>query len=286
MAESTTAIIRDVGRIGSVPEASVANLSVGAQLGLGSHLAQLDAATPLTFSPIFPIVVHSPTMFKNIPYADDVMKALFEKHAKSISGIDFEYQLEGSPTPVGHDGQQLYMPTQSRRSPVSPQFTWQEVSGNLIWNFISTWIQNCRHPDTQASMVSAIESGEAVTPQLMSSFSADVLFIQFDSTMRPENIIDGFMVTSMWPQQTGMAGFARTPGEVTMPDRSVTFYGLLQHNTNTKRVAKQIAEVIGLHRVNYDVSTPVANQIANRLLNKGLQQEVAEAVSSFTDQGA
>lgn len=285
MADSVDSIIRNAGRIASTPDASIANLKSGAQLGLGPHLAQLDAATPMVLNPIYPIVTHSPTMFRGLPHFDEVLKALIEKHAKSISGIDFEYQLEGSPTPVGHDGQQLYMPTQSRRSAVTPQFTWQDVSGNLVWNFFANWIRMCRHPDTQASLTAAIEQGGEAVPQLMSSFSMDVLFIQFDVTLKPENIIDAFMITSMWPQQTGMAGFQRTPGEVTMPERSITFYGVLQHNTNTKRVARQIAEVIGMHRVNYDLATPISEQVQSRLLNKGLQQEVSEAVANFNDLG-
>ena len=284
MADSVDSIIRNAGRIASTPDSSIANLTTGAQLGLGPHLAHLDAATPMVLNPIVPIVTHSPTMFRGIPHFDDVLKSLIEKHAKSISGIDFEYTLEGSPTPVGHDGQQMYMPTQSRRSSVTPQFTWQDVYGNLIWNFFSNWIKMVRHPDTQASTLGGIEGGE-IAPQLMSSFSMDVMFIQFDPTMQPENIIDAFMITSMWPQQSGMAGFQRTPGEVTMPERSVSFYGVLQHNINTKRTAKQIAEVIGMHRVDYNVAVPIAKQISSRLTNKGIQQEVAEAIATFNDIG-
>lgn len=286
MAESVSALIRDAGRIAATPESSIANLTEGAQLGLGSHLATLDAATPLTLNMAVPIVLHTPGMFNDLPHFNDVLKALVEKHAKSITGIDFEYQLEGQATPVGHDGQQLYMPTRSMRSQVTPQFTWQEVQGNLVWNFIRNWITMMRDPDTQASMSAAISQGVEASPQLMSSFSMDVLFIQFDATMRPENIIDGFIVSSMWPQQTGMLGAQREPGQVMMAERSVSFYGIVQHNINTKRVAQQIAEVIGMHRVNYDVATPVANQIANRLLDKGVQQEVSEAVNDYQDIGA
>lgn len=283
MAESVNSILRNAGRIASTPESTIANLPAGAQLGFGNHLADLDAATPLTLNPVVPIVTHSPTMFRNLPHFDDVLKALIERHAKDISGIDFEYRLEGTATPAGHDGQQLYMPTQSRRSEISPQFTWTEVTGNLIWNFFMNWIKMTRHPDTQASLTAALEGGGELTPQLMSSFSMDVLFIQFDSTMRPENIIDAYMVTSMWPQQNGLFGLKRTVGEVTMPDRNVTFYGVLQHNTNTKRVGRQIAEVIGMHRVDYDVSVPISAQIASRLQNKGVQQEIAESLNTFGD---
>lgn len=286
MPESVNALLNQAGRIAATPQSTVANLAAGAQLGYGPHLPQIDAATPLTFSPVVPVVLHSPTMFRNIPHADDVLKALVERQAKDISGIDFEYTLESSGTPAGHDGQQLMMPTASRRSPIQPQFTWPEVTGNLVWNFIRNWISMIRHPDTQASMTSILEQQGSLTPQLMSAFCMDVLFIQFDSTMRPENIIDAYIVTSMWPQQTGMLGTKRTIGEVTTQERSVTFHGILQHNTNTKRVGKRVADVLALHRIDYDVSVPVADQISKSLLGKGIEKEAAESIASFGDLGA
>lgn len=279
MAGNTDSLIREAGRIAGEESATIANLASGAQLGLGAHLTNLDAATPLTLNPIIPIVTSVPTMFENIPHAEDTLKALIERHPKSISGIDFEYQLEGSPTPVGHDGQQLNMPTNARRTQVTPQFTWQEVTGNLIWNFFKMWISMTRDANTQASSLAALDDTAELLPQLVSSFSMDVIFIQFDSTMRPENIIDAFICTGMWPQQTGMAGWQRTVGEVTMPERSISFNAVLQHTERTRQAGRAIAEVLGLHRVNFNQIAPVANQIASRLTDKGIQQEAAEVIN-------
>lgn len=90
-------LITNAGLLGTTDASSISDISWGAQLGIGPNLPQIDGATPLTLSPVVAIVTHIPTMFASIANAPAVLKALVERHAKEISGIDFGYQLEGSP---------------------------------------------------------------------------------------------------------------------------------------------------------------------------------------------
>ena len=281
--QSPAGLITNAGLIGATDSSFIADISFGAQLGLGPNLPQIDGATPLVMMPTVAIVTHMPTMFANIPYAAQTLKALVERHAKEISGIDFGYQLEGSPTPVGQDGQELHMPTNAKRTQVTPTFTWQELPGNLIWNFHRMWIEMIKHPDTQASVLSAMYLNNTMSPMLMSSFTMDVLFIQFDTTMRPENIIDGYFVTNMWPQETGLIGTKRQIGHSEMPERQIAYYGVLQHNRNTKAVAQIIAQSLGLHVANYDFAVPVQTQIEDNIQDLGAQAAAAAANSAFTE---
>ena len=279
-------LIYNAGRIAAADDDTVVNLIDGAQNGLGVNIPNIDGATPMVLSPIVPIVTHIPTMFTSralqngsgFNYTPDVCKALMERHAKDISGIDFGYQMEGTGTAVGHDGQELHMPTNAKRTPVNPSFTWNEVAGNLVWEFHRNWLDMIKSPDTQASILAALNDGASMDPMVMSQFSMDMLFIQFDQTMLPENIIDAFFITNMWPQETGMFGAKRTIGHVETIDRTVQYYGLLQHNRNTKAVGQIIAEVLQLHKVNYDYATPVTQSIETNISNMGLEYE------SFNDQ--
>jgi hypothetical protein len=224
-----------------------------------------------------------PTMFANVQYAAPILKALIERHAKEISGIDFGYQLETSSTPVGQDGQEMHMPTNSKRTSVNPTFTWQEITGNLVWNFIKNWIEMIKHPDTQASSLSAINLGTPMSPMLMSYFSMDVLFIQFDPTFRPENIIDAFFVTNMFPTETGMGGWKRQIGHSDMIDRTIAFTGVLQHNRNTKVAGQVIADALGLHRSNYDFAAPIATSIDANIQGFGLDYQTQQNLATFSD---
>jgi len=276
-------LITNAGQLGAVDTDSIADIQYGAQLGVGPNLPQIDGATPLIMAPTVAIVTHIPTMFANIQYAPQTLKALVERHAKEISGIDFGYQLEGSPTPVGQDGQELHMPTNAKRTPVTPTFTWQELQGNLVWNFHKNWIEMIKDPDTQASILSSTNLTTTMSPMLLSSFTMSVLFIQFDPTMRPENIIDAWFITNMWPQETGLIGAKRQIGRSEMPERQIAYYGVLQHNRNTKSVGKIIATTLGLHQANYDFAVPFATAIDANITDMGLQEESTTEQAAFVD---
>ena len=280
---SPNGLVTNAGQLGATDTSTIADLVNGAQLGYGPNLPQIDGATPLVLAPVVPIVTRMPSMLSNVLYAPEILKALVEKHAKEISGIDFGYQLESTSTPVGNDGQELHMPTNSKRTQVTPTFTWQEVTGNLVWNYILNWIKMIKDPDTQASALTAINLSSAMSPMLMSSFTMDICCIQFDPTMRPENIIDAFFITSMWPTETGMAGWRRQIGHSEMIDRTIQFNGVLQHNRNTKVAGQIIADALGLHRSNYDFAVPIATAVDPNLVGMGLDYSTQQNLATFVD---
>jgi len=274
-------LITAAGQLGASDNSAVADISWGAQLGTGPNLPNIDGATPLVMSPLVVVVTRAPSMFTANQVT--VLKALVERHAKEISGVDFGYTLEGSPTPVGQDGQELHMPTNSKRTSVTPTITFQELVGNLGWNFIKNWIFSIKDPDTQASMLSSLASNASISmaPMLMSSFTMDIFCIQFDPTMRPENIIDAWAITNMWPQETGLIGAKRQINHSEMPERQIQFYGLLQHNRNTVIAGMNIASQLNLHKSDYQYAPPVQSSLDPALAAYGLGVEVA-AQGNFT----
>lgn len=284
MVKSINSFLQNAGRLQTNPNSPVANVPEGMQLGIGPHLKQLDVATPLVMSGTFPFVLTSPTMFSMSPqlsHFDSFLKALIERGAKSISGIDFEKSIDAQQVPIGHDGQMLNVPTQARRSQVNPQFTFNELNGNVIWNYFGTYLDLIRDPDTQASMIGLLEGGQ-VSPLVMSSFTFDTLWIQYDSTHHHENILDAFIITAMWPDRTGMAGYERNIGDSKLVERTIPFHGILQHNDETRRVGRNIAQLLQIHRADYKRAVPVAESIAENLSDMGIQKEVSDIVNNFT----
>lgn len=278
----TNALLNNVATgIAAGETSKLANIAVGGQLGLGARLPLIDAATPQVFSPVVAIVTHTPSMFKQVQHADSILKALVERHAKSITGIDFGYTLDSQDTPAGHDGQTIKMPTAAKRTEVNPTFVWQEIQGNLVWRFFMNWIRMIRHPDTNASSLAALTPEGELNPMLLSSFTMDVCFIQFDPTMRPENIIDVSMITAMWPQETGLIGMQREIGTTQLQERSIPFNGVIQHNDSTFVAGQNIARALNLHRANFDKAPAVAAQIEEKLADKGISAEIEEITSEF-----
>lgn len=263
------------------------NLIEGSQLGSGIQITRMDAATPLVFNPAVVLLTSAPTMWDNNPYAQRMLKSMVETSAKSITGIEPNYTLETAQTPVGWDGQELKVPTRTTRAPVDPVFTWGEVTGNLVWNMIRKWIWDIQHPDTNASLMSATIGDGAMSPFVMSSFSMSIVVIQYDMTMRPENIIDAFYISNMFPTTTGDMGVERTHGTSKPMERSIPFTGLMQHNPNTKWLGQELATLHQFHKVNYDkaIAGPgvPASSMHGMMPTAGHNNEMSTILNYFKD---
>lgn len=251
------ALLTQVVGMGSQVHGEVANVARSGQNGTGVRITKLDGATPLAFNPVIPIVLTVPTMWNKFPQKQEILRALMETHARNISGINFSYTLETDPKPIGHDGQQMDTPLKTTRSQPSPSATFTEYTGNIVYKFFMDWIFDIQHPDTNASALPAMGLTNSDMPGwTMSAYSMSMLFIQPDPTGLPERIIDAFVICNMFPKEIGEIGFDRQLGTVTIPERSINFTGIVQHNNNTKELGIRMMKLLGLHRINYSNALP------------------------------
>lgn len=251
------ALLEQVTSLGVAPDTLVANLARSGQLGTGIRIAKLDGATPAVFNPVVAVVLQVPSMWDPFPKLQEMLKAIMETHAKSITGIDFGYSLETQDTPVGHDGQQLAVPTRTTRSAVNPSVTIQEYPGMPVWNLFRIWMYDIQHPDTNASILPAQLTDTSDIPGwFMSAYSMSMLFIQFDPSGLPDRIQDASIITNMFPKEIGEIGFERTIGTTQLKERSISFTGLVQHNENTRELGRRVAEMLNMEHINYDFALP------------------------------
>lgn len=244
------------------------------QLGLGANGPMLDVATPCVFTPAVIIVTSIPAMYVRngkLTVMGQLTKDLMESHAKSVSGIDFGYTLgTGGQSKIGHDGQEMVVPTKTTRGQVNPQFQFQELTGNIVFNWAKKWIWDIQHPDTNISMSNTGYNG----PYTMSAYAASFMAIQFDPTMRPDRIIDAAHYVNVFPTGTGDLSIKRDIGSVETPERSISFTGIVQHNPYVKALAIAMAERLQLHQHNYDVAPPTHLDVAENLQTEyGLEGE-------------
>jgi len=260
---------------------TINNIAEGGQLGLGPRLPNIDAATPLVFPSVVPVVTHIPTMFYAVDNLPELLTSLITLHTKTIDGIDFGYTVEEGDGYTLTDGQDVKVPTISKRAAISPTMTMQEVQGNLCWTVFNTWMSMLSHPDTGFSKLSSFIGSEDIDPFVFSFFSMDIMFIQFDITMLPKNIIDAVFVTCMWPKSAGNLGIKKEVGTSTTQERSIEFNGILQHNYNTLRAGQIIAEMLGLHKANFDYAVPIATDIDKEISDLGISNEISEIMNDF-----
>lgn len=253
----TDAVLDQATSIGSAPSAIVANVARSGQLGTGIRVTKLDGATPAVFNPVIGVVLTVPRMWDRWPKLQEMLRALMETHAKSITGIDFSYTLETADTPVGHDSQTMKVPTRSSRSGVNPSATFIEYPGMPVYNLFRTWIFDIQHPDSNASILPANIAEEGEIPAwYMSAYSMSMLFIQPDPTGIPSRIYDATVITNMFPTEIGELGMERSIGQTKTMERSINFTGIVQHNENTRELGYRVAEMLALHKINYNFALP------------------------------
>lgn len=220
----------------------ISNLEVAGQLGYGIKAGALDGATPLVLPPAVIYVTHTPEMWE-VRDTDKalarVMKSMFETHAKSVTGIDIGYTLESGQQPVGHDGQQMDAPTVSKRNAVQPNFTFGEITGNLCFRIIETWIWDICDPDTQISL-SRVPTANLM-PFTMSAYSASFVAIQYDQTMDTSRILGAIYITNVYPTGTNEFGIKREIGQASTQDRSISFTGIGLTGENIMNLARSVA---------------------------------------------
>ena len=151
----------------------------------GIRFTKLDGATPAVFNPVVGVVLTVPSMWDRWPNLQEMLRSVMETHAQSITGIDFSYELGTEDVIVGHDGQNLKVPTRTSRSEVTPSATFKEYPGMPIYNLFRTWMFDIQHPDTNMSLLPAqvdnSDNGHAGIPGwYMSAYSMSMLFIQYD----------------------------------------------------------------------------------------------------------
>lgn len=282
MVQMNSSLIANGGAFGATPDSYIANIRDGGQLGFGPILGNLDANTPPVYVPLQLVVTHVPTIFKYIPNGVEIFKALFETHLISMEGLEFAYSMDTDGTPVGRDGQQMMVPTRQVRSQINPVCTWSEKIGNVVFNMGRLWMNAMHDPDTQASsMAGIIPSGTTLPPLVASMYAADILAIQYDSTYRPENIIDAFHMTNFFPTEIGSPNYQLNQTETHRPDRNFTFHTIVQHNRNTVNVARSVARLTNLHLINYQDALPIADSVEADIAGEGMAYLNSEYLSQF-----
>jgi len=266
----------------------VTDLRRGGQLGVGLDASSIDSATPLALTPAVVVVLKTPTMYDKKPNIAAMIKNVIETCPKAISGIDIEYTLGVGDSAAGHDGQAIRIPTQTTRSPVDPSFTFNEVTGNTIWELFTTWLRDIQDPDTNGSFTHmAFQDAAELPTYLLSAISMTMLTIQFDQTMLPNRIITAGLITNMFPISTGPFGMQRTVGETQVPERSIAFVGNIHHTPAIRTMAIDIATTLRLAQVRYSTDSALSRVAPQTTVDEGLADGglVAEATDAIGSVG-
>lgn len=247
------AVLRNTnGAFGGPKFNNVLNIQQGGQLGIGPRVVSMDGGTPLALNCCHVYVLQMPKFWDRFPATQAAYKSMIELNATSIDGIDLNYTLEFSDVEAGHDGQMASMPIKTKRSPVNPSVTVNEVGGNLFWNLNYLWLKHISHPDTCASLLSAIFDEREVPDWVWSTFSMSWLVIQPDPTGLPDRMVEAAVITNIIPQETGNLGMKRAIGQGEVAKRTVSYKGQITHSESTRELGRLVMNAIKAHKPNLD----------------------------------
>lgn len=281
--------ITSPGRMGTSDNSYIGNLIDGAQFGFAAHPEYIDGGTPLIMPPVIPIMVRSPGMMASLPQMLQMLKAMVERMPINIDGVDFTPSLETTTIPASPNGQMLTMPTNMRVEQTSPVWEIPEMNGMCVFQTFFSWMNMIRDTGTNASTLSDIAAylnATTIPPHVMSTFTMDVLMLQFDMTYHPDNLIDAYILSSMFPTSIGSAGYKRTYGENAPQTRSINFASVLIRDRNTKVIGQRIARVLNLHKQNSNFAAPITTDIESILQGMGYEAETAYMTKSWGPIGA
>lgn len=265
----------------------------GQMSGMGPRIMNLDGATPQIFPPAVIIMLQTPTMWRSVNnnIIGRTLRDLWELHSRSISGIDFGYTLNTSDSLIGQDGQNISMPTNTTRTPVSPSVTWTELYGNIVWNLHYRWIMDINHPDTQSSYLSAIKAATSPTnddylaelpPWVFSTFSCSFMAIQPDPYGTYDRILDAALYTACFPTETGTLGIKREVNVHEQMERTIPYKAIVQHNDNTREVGAMIFKSLNYHHPDLQRATTLAT-MDGTLKDAGYSKQAYDTITSFKD---
>lgn len=249
---------------------AVADLRYNGQNGFMTDPKSLVSNANYVRRNVIAVLLESPTGFNDLPNPEmlhGTLKALIERHAKSITGLTSTLAVEYVAQPVGGAGEEQEDVSNVTRARSNPAFIWPEKDGMPVQKFVDYWILNLLgDPETKVPRVVAHKGGDVV--DLLPDYRGmSVLFFEPDSTHT--KVEKAWLTTGMMPRVGGTVEGSRdltAAGEGL--EHSIEFTGVTQVGEGVKQVAQKFLDEMGLTSV-----------------NTNLRPAIIEAVSADVDKG-
>ncbi len=239
-------------------KAPMTDLKYGAQNGFAPNLAEWVSNTHYVRRNLICLLVEPPAGFRLLddgPFWVTALKSLVEVHAKSIDGFNSGLEVDaGAETAVGGAGEMHQDIINVTRQRSNPSFTFVDLYGRPIQNFLHDWIINLiGDPDSKVpGIVTKENSRNRVTDMLADMYSATMLFMEPDPTH--VKVAKAWLTTNMYPKGTGdITGKRDLTASGELSELTVEFTGISQTGLGVISFAQAI-----LDKINFTNANPYA----------------------------
>ena len=198
------------------------------------------------------LLLEAPKGFQMMPdpqFWVSCLKSMVEVHAKTIEGLNAGLTVEVAETQVSGGGEVFEDFTNVTRARTQPTFTFTDLYGRPIQNFLHDWITYLiGDPDSKVPMLSTIE-GIRPNDLLADIYSATMLFYEPDPTHT--KVAKAWLVTNMYPKSTGEIIGKRdlaSAGETL--ELNIEFTGVSQTGLGIVNFAQQLMDNINIANAN------------------------------------
>jgi hypothetical protein len=193
------------------------NLAEGGQQGAMTDPKRWVSSASYTRQKIIAVLIEAPG---HMQYMDnglnriDMLKALVEVMATSITGLNSTLEVNYGEHKVNNAGEVHHTPTKVNRTPSAPSFVWPEKEGKAIYNFMEQWITELiADPETTYPGLITKDAWEgAGKPEFLpDAISMSVLFIEPSKDL--SRVTSAWLSTNMMPKSSGENIGQRVIGE-------------------------------------------------------------------------
>ncbi len=228
------------------------DLTYGGQMGYSPDLAEWVSNQAYVRRHVFCLLIEAPKFFRVMPDPDVMtrtLRALVERHPRTIEGLNSGLTVTVDETPVGGGGEMQEEVTDVKRARSQPVFGFDEKYGMPIQTFLHDWITyGLMDPETKVANIGTLANGRP-TDMLADQYAATMLFIEPDPTHR--KVVKSWLSTNMFPKMTGdILGSRDISSAMQLSQLSIEFSAITQRGIGVDVFAQKLLDNINITNAN------------------------------------
>ena len=260
---------------------------------------------------IIPVVLQVPKGFEYLPNGDYYVKAcvaLFEKHARTIEGLDSSLTVNTGEHELGLEGAKYQEPVNVTVAESNVSISLTEKYGQAVKNFLDVWIRYLiMDPQTKSPLIAqylkakaanktqtsdgsgtttASTDGKNNKPTLLNglatnknvwsteNYTMTILFIEPD--ILNNRVVNAWLVSNMFPKSVpNIVGKKDKKADKEIEELSIEFGGFALHSRNqhVRKMAQDMLDNLALFQLTNDNIIPQATSIDSTLTDTGKLSE-------------
>ena len=240
---------------------------------------------------VIPIVLQVPKGFELLPNSNYFIKAciaLFEKHARTIDGLDSSLTVNTGEHELGLEGGKYQEPTNVTVAESNVSISLTEKYGQAVKNLLDVWVRYLiMDPQTKSPLISRyLKAGEKgalningvnLNNNVWSTeyYTMTVLFIEPD--ILNARVVNAWLVSNMFPKSVpNITGKKDKKADKEVEELSIEFGGFALHsrNSHVRKLAQDILDKLKLYELTNDNILPMTDKVDSKLEPAGAGEEV------------